>query len=108
MPASNPVLCGSIAQQPGRFLDDGQIHSEEKHPISPVLIRLYEPVCTLALRWKWAVILGSLVLVAVTIPIYKRTDFNGAPIRIKAIQITLRIWDSKTKQSRQVSMVVDM
>src|SRR5690242_1201429 len=31
----------------------GKIHSEETHPISRVLIRLYEPICAWSLRWKW-------------------------------------------------------
>ncbi|MFO0878761.1 MAG: prepilin-type N-terminal cleavage/methylation domain-containing protein [Gemmataceae bacterium] len=30
------------------------------------------------------------------------------PIRIRAIQIALRIWDNKTKQTRQVSLIQDM
>ena len=42
----------------------GRIHPEEKHPISRVLIRLYEPVVRWSLRWKWAVIGGALALVA--------------------------------------------
>ena len=29
----------------------GKIHSEENHPISRILIRLYEPVCAWVLRW---------------------------------------------------------
>ena len=33
-----------------------QVHSEEKHPISRILIRLYHPVAGCSLRWKWAVI----------------------------------------------------
>ena len=33
---------------------------------------------------------------------------NGTKIRIRAIKITLRIWDSRTKQSRMTSVVVDM
>ncbi len=37
----------------------GKIHSEESHPISRILIRLYEPVCAWALRWKWFVIVGA-------------------------------------------------
>ncbi len=48
----------------------GTIHSEEKHPISRVLIRLYEPVVNWSLRRKWAIIGGALVLVIVTIPAY--------------------------------------
>ncbi len=38
----------------------GKIHSEEKHPISRILMRLYEPVCAWSLRWKWVVIAGAL------------------------------------------------
>jgi hypothetical protein len=30
------------------------------------------------------------------------------PIRIHAIQITIRVWDQKTEQSRQVSIIQDM
>ncbi len=48
----------------------GTIHSEEKHPISRVLIRLYEPVASWTLRWKWAVIGMAVALIIVTIPVY--------------------------------------
>ena len=42
----------------------GKIHSEEKHPISRVLMRLYEPVVAWSLRWKWLVIAGAVAMVA--------------------------------------------
>ena len=48
----------------------GTIHSEEKHPISRLLIRLYLPVAQWSLRWKWAVISGALAMVIVTIPVF--------------------------------------
>ena len=48
----------------------GTIHSEDKHPVSRFLIRIYEPVVTWALRWQWAVIAGALGLVLITIPVY--------------------------------------
>jgi hypothetical protein len=44
----------------------------------------------------------------ITIPMYTTAPATIRPIRIRAIQITLRIWDSKTKQSRQVSIVQDL
>ena len=37
----------------------GTIRSEEKHPISRFLIRIYEPVASWTLRWKWVVIAAS-------------------------------------------------
>ncbi|MBS1874149.1 MAG: efflux RND transporter permease subunit [Acidobacteria bacterium] len=57
----------------------GKIHSEENHPISRILIHLYEPVCGWALRWKWAVIVGALALVAATIPVYQRLGSEFMP-----------------------------
>jgi copper/silver efflux system protein len=50
----------------------GSVRSEERHPISRILIRLYEPAVRWTLRSKWLVIGGSLALVLVTIPV-----FNG-------------------------------
>jgi Cu(I)/Ag(I) efflux system membrane protein CusA/SilA len=57
----------------------GKIHSEDKHPISRVLIRLYEPVCAWSLRWKWLVIAGSVALVAATVPVYQKLGSEFMP-----------------------------
>jgi Cu(I)/Ag(I) efflux system membrane protein CusA/SilA len=57
----------------------GTIHSEENHPISRVLIRLYEPVCASALRWKWAVIAGAIATVALTAPVYEKLGSEFMP-----------------------------
>jgi Cu(I)/Ag(I) efflux system membrane protein CusA/SilA len=48
----------------------GHIHPEETHPVSRVLIRLYEPVVRWSLRWKWTVIGVSVVLILVTVPVF--------------------------------------
>ncbi len=57
----------------------GKIHSEEKHPISRILIRAYEPVCAWALRWKWLVIAAAIALVVVTIPTYQKLGSEFMP-----------------------------
>ncbi len=57
----------------------GTIHSEEKHPISRVLMRLYEPVVAWTLRWKWIVILAAAALVAVTVPVYQKLGSEFMP-----------------------------
>lgn len=57
----------------------GKIHSEEKHPISRILIRLYEPACAWSLRWKWLVISGAVAAVLATIPIYRRLGSEFMP-----------------------------
>src|SRR5205823_1665707 len=41
-----------------------------------------------------------------TIPLFRNS--SGQLIRILAIQITIRIWDNNTRQSRQTSIVVDL
>jgi Cu(I)/Ag(I) efflux system membrane protein CusA/SilA len=57
----------------------GTIHSEEEHPISRLLIRLYEPVASWTLRWKWAVIGMAMVLIIVTIPVYFKLGSEFMP-----------------------------
>ncbi|HEY2933735.1 MAG TPA: efflux RND transporter permease subunit [Acidobacteriota bacterium] len=48
----------------------GKIHSEEKHPISRPLMRIYHPVVRFVLNFKWLVISLAIVLVLVTIPVF--------------------------------------
>ncbi len=57
----------------------GTIHSEETHPISKILIKLYAPICELALRWKWFVIAGAVALVVVTVPVFERLGSEFMP-----------------------------
>ncbi len=57
----------------------GKIHSEEKHPISKILIKIYDPVCRWSLRWKYAVIAGAVAMVFVTIPIYEKIGSEFMP-----------------------------
>jgi Cu(I)/Ag(I) efflux system membrane protein CusA/SilA len=45
----------------------GKIHSEDRHPVSRVLYRLYTPLLEAALRWRWSVVIGGALLVAVTL-----------------------------------------
>jgi Cu(I)/Ag(I) efflux system membrane protein CusA/SilA len=48
----------------------GTYYPEEKHPISRVLFRIYEPVCRLVLRFPGTTIALALVLVLTTLPAY--------------------------------------
>ena len=57
----------------------GKIHSEESHPISRILMRIYDPVCRWSLRWKYLVIAGAVAMVVVTIPIYQRLGSEFMP-----------------------------
>jgi copper/silver efflux system protein len=57
----------------------GKIHSEEDHPISRILIKLYEPVCSWALRWKWLVLAGATAMVMFTAPLFLRLGSEFMP-----------------------------
>jgi Cu(I)/Ag(I) efflux system membrane protein CusA/SilA len=57
----------------------GTIRSEDKHPISRFLIRIYNPVASWTLRWKWAVIAASLILMIATVPVYFKLGSEFMP-----------------------------
>jgi Cu(I)/Ag(I) efflux system membrane protein CusA/SilA len=48
----------------------GRYYPEEKHPISRVLFRAYEPACRFVLRHPRATIGAALLIVASTVPVY--------------------------------------
>ena len=48
----------------------GTYYPEEKHPISRVLFRIYEPACRLVLDWPKTTIAVAVLLVLSTIPVY--------------------------------------
>jgi Cu(I)/Ag(I) efflux system membrane protein CusA/SilA len=57
----------------------GRIHSEESHPISRPLMRLYQPVVEFSLRHRWVVVVGAVVVVLATIPAYQRLGSEFMP-----------------------------
>jgi copper/silver efflux system protein len=57
----------------------GKIHSEETHPVSRILIRLYEPVCRWSLRLKWLVIAGAVAAVVMTVPVFEKLGSEFMP-----------------------------
>ncbi len=48
----------------------GTYYPEERHPISRILFRIYEPVCNLVLKFPKITIALALALVLTTIPVY--------------------------------------
>ena len=57
----------------------GKIHSEEEHPISRPLMKIYQPVVELSLDHKWVPITVALLLMAVTIPVYNKLGSEFMP-----------------------------
>lgn len=100
----------------------GKIRPESTHPVSRVLIRLYQPAAEWSLRHKWAVIGGAVVLMAATIPAYRSLGsefmpplYEGAlfymPSTMPGISITeaqrlLRTTDAVIKSFPEVDRVL--
>jgi len=57
----------------------GKYHSEDKHPISRPLMRIYHPVVRFVLNHKWLVIILAVVAVAATVPVYLRLGSEFMP-----------------------------
>src|SRR5882724_11350127 len=57
----------------------GTIHSEDNHPISRPLMRLYHPVVRVALKLRWLVVIAAIAVVLITIPAYKRLGSEFMP-----------------------------
>ena len=57
----------------------GKVKSEDTHPVSRRLIRIYEPVVRWTLRWRWLVIGAALALVIVTIPVFDHLGSEAMP-----------------------------
>ncbi|HEV8348543.1 MAG TPA: CusA/CzcA family heavy metal efflux RND transporter [Vicinamibacterales bacterium] len=73
---------GTSRTIPRRIIDAvlvGTIHPEETHPVSRVLIRIYEPVVRWALRRNWLVIASACVIVVATVPVYTRLGSEFMP-----------------------------
>jgi Cu(I)/Ag(I) efflux system membrane protein CusA/SilA len=57
----------------------GRYHAEERHPVSRVLFRLYEPVCRLTLRRPLLTLGLAILLVASAVPAYLRLGSEFMP-----------------------------
>ncbi len=68
-------LWGRVA----RAFGAGVIHPEEHHPVSRVLMRIYQPAVTFCLKRKGLVIGGAVALIALTIPAYLRLGSEFMP-----------------------------
>jgi copper/silver efflux system protein len=57
----------------------GKYYKEEKHPISRLLFRIYEPPARLVLKHPKTTIVMALILVATTVPVYLRLGSEFMP-----------------------------
>lgn len=99
----------------------GKIHSEENHPISRPLMKIYHPVCELVLRHTWAVVILAVLTVAATVPVFNRLGSEFMPplnegvllympttlpgISVTQTQQLLQVMDKKLKSFPEVERV---
>jgi Cu(I)/Ag(I) efflux system membrane protein CusA/SilA len=57
----------------------GKYYSEERHPISHLLHRIYEGPCRFVIRHAWATVVASLLVVGLTVPIYLKLGSEFMP-----------------------------
>jgi Cu(I)/Ag(I) efflux system membrane protein CusA/SilA len=57
----------------------GKIHSEENHPISKPMMKVYHPVVEFVLDHKWLTICGALLVMALSIPVYFKLGSEFMP-----------------------------
>src|SRR5581483_921771 len=57
----------------------GKIHSEETHPISRPLMKIYHPICEAVLRFKWVTVGIAVLIVVLTIPIFEKLGSEFMP-----------------------------
>ncbi len=57
----------------------GKIHSEETHPISRPLMKIYHPVCEFVLKFKWATVVAAVLIVLITIPVFEKLGSEFMP-----------------------------
>jgi Cu(I)/Ag(I) efflux system membrane protein CusA/SilA len=57
----------------------GKIRSEEDHPISKPLMKIYHPVVEFSLDHKWVPITVALLMMAVTIPVFNKLGSEFMP-----------------------------
>ncbi len=77
--ASSPSQSERIVSTMATTVAVGTYYPEERHPVSKVLFRLYEPACRFVLRHRVATILTALGLVVTTIPVYLRLGSEFMP-----------------------------
>jgi Cu(I)/Ag(I) efflux system membrane protein CusA/SilA len=57
----------------------GRYYPEEKHPVSKILFRIYEPACEFVLKYRKSTIAGACILMAASVPVYFKLGSEFMP-----------------------------
>lgn len=61
------------------WLIRGKIHPEHKHPVTKILIAIYEPLARISLKFRWGILGLAVLTLALTIPIYQSLGSEFMP-----------------------------
>ncbi len=57
----------------------GKMRREETHPLGRLLMQMYEPVVRWTLRYRWSVVAGAMVTMAITFPVFSHLGSESMP-----------------------------
>jgi len=57
----------------------GKYYPEEKHPVSRILFKVYDPICRFVLRYPKGVIAAAIVMMLATVPVYLKLGSEFMP-----------------------------
>jgi len=57
----------------------GKYYPEEKHPVSRILFKVYDPICRFVLHYPKQVIIAAIILMVATIPVYLKLGSEFMP-----------------------------
>ena len=61
------------------FFIRGRIHSEERHPVSRVLIALYHPIVAFVIRFRKTMVVAAVVVMALSLPVFTQLGSEFMP-----------------------------
>src|SRR5438876_1017431 len=64
------LLAVTLTPALATFFIRGRIHSEEKHPVSRVLMALYNPVVAFVVRFRKTIVFAAAVIMALSLPVF--------------------------------------
>ena len=64
------ILSVTLIPALAALLIRGRIRSD-RNPLNRWLLAAYRPIVRLAVRWRWAVVVGAIVAVVLTVPVYR-------------------------------------
>ncbi len=61
------------------FFIRGRIHSEERHPVSRMLIALYHPIVAFVVRFRKTMVVAAVVVMALSLPVFAKLGSEFMP-----------------------------